>query len=226
MACGTFIRFTFVLFFLPLGFYLVYDNDQFVSLAFSKRHDRKSSGNRIKHLCRTLIGGFCGFLLTSMAIVVVDTLYFRWDEIDITNPSTIRWVVSPWNNLMYNMDPTNLAEHGLHPRYVHFISNMPMLFGPLALLGFVRLAFSGRMKLSGKGTVLLTTSVLFPLCCLSMAPHQEPRFILPLIAPLVLLLGDRFFGASGTLSAQVGAPDGKNDCTHSHRSYGWCSMLY
>ncbi|WP_242538388.1 hypothetical protein, partial [Vibrio parahaemolyticus] len=42
-------------------------------------------------------------------------------------------MVTPLNNLLYNMDPQNLAEHTLHPRDLHFVVNFPLLFGYLAL---------------------------------------------------------------------------------------------
>lgn len=34
---------------------------------------------------------------------------------------------------MYNSDKSNLEQHGLHPLYLHFLVNFPMLFGPLVL---------------------------------------------------------------------------------------------
>jgi phosphatidylinositol glycan class Z len=37
---------------------------------------------------------------------------------------------------MYNVKTENLSEHGLHPRYLHLLVNMPLLFGPLALLAY------------------------------------------------------------------------------------------
>lgn len=43
-------------------------------------------------------------------------------------------VISPLNNLLYNLKVDNLAQHGLHPRYTHFAINLPLLYGPLALV--------------------------------------------------------------------------------------------
>jgi phosphatidylinositol glycan class Z len=48
-------------------------------------------------------------------------------------------VVTPLNNLLYNLNVDNLAQHGLHPRYTHFAINLPLLFGPLAIFGFLYL---------------------------------------------------------------------------------------
>lgn len=66
---------------------------------------------------------------------VVSTLF------DPTTLATIRAdgdiVITPLNNLLYNMNVDNLAQHGLHPRYTHFAINLPLLFGPLAVFGFL-----------------------------------------------------------------------------------------
>lgn len=48
-------------------------------------------------------------------------------------------VISPLNNLLYNLKVDNLAQHGLHPRYTHFAINLPLLYGPLALVALLYL---------------------------------------------------------------------------------------
>lgn len=48
-------------------------------------------------------------------------------------------VITPLNNLLYNLNVDNLAQHGLHPRYTHFVINLPLLFGPLALFALLYL---------------------------------------------------------------------------------------
>lgn len=48
-------------------------------------------------------------------------------------------VITPINNLLYNLNVDNLAQHGIHPRYTHFAINLPLLYGPLALFGFLRI---------------------------------------------------------------------------------------
>lgn len=108
-------------------------------------------------------------------------------------------MLTPWNNLMYNSDPNNLAIHGLHPRYHHLLINFPIMFGPLCII-FVVLLFN-RIKLptnfytrspdhSVQAFFLASAgSVLFGLTLLSFAPHQEPRFLLPMLVPLSLLCG-------------------------------------
>ncbi|KAJ3118417.1 hypothetical protein HDU96_001935 [Phlyctochytrium bullatum] len=152
------------------------------------------------------------------------------------------------NNVRYNMDIGNLAEHGLHSRWLHAVVNLPLLFGPLHFLAFWPFLWRapGKKKpkemrpeedetskvvgdvaraaeLDGqkndvdaigmhpalvkeneefeqwederevgrlKATVLMSVNIailFFGLVLLSGAPHQEPRFLLPLVLPLVFL---------------------------------------
>ncbi len=83
-------------------------------------------------------------------------------------------VFTPWNNLTYNLDVTNLAEHGLHPFWQHFVANLPQLIGP----AFPLVLFSSR-----KDT--LFWSAIIGIAVLSCFRHQEPRFLLPAV-PLLL----------------------------------------
>lgn len=48
-------------------------------------------------------------------------------------------VITPINNLLYNLNLDNLAQHGIHPRYTHFAINLPLLYGPLAIFGFLHI---------------------------------------------------------------------------------------
>lgn len=83
-------------------------------------------------------------------------------------------VITPWNNLSYNADKTNLAQHGLHPFWQHFAANLPQLIGP---------AFPLALLSSRKNT--LFWSAIVGITLLSFFPHQEARFLLPAI-PLLL----------------------------------------
>ncbi len=85
-------------------------------------------------------------------------------------------VITPLNNFLYNYDSANLAQHGLHPRYQHFLVNLPQLLGPaFPLLFFIR-----RAHLSP-----ILVSALSGIALLSIFPHQEARFLIPAI-PLIL----------------------------------------
>lgn len=43
-------------------------------------------------------------------------------------------------------------------------------------------------------------AIVLPMLVLSIQPHQEPRFLVPMIVPLVLLLKDASFFKSGARS--------------------------
>ncbi|KAH9108149.1 hypothetical protein LEN26_000676 [Aphanomyces euteiches] len=183
LALGTFARFTFILFFLPLGLYLVWDNDRHDQLAAAKKADlgSRSFFRRLGGVLLTALIGAAAFLGASAVFILVDTWYFQGSI-----PSSLSsWVVAPFNNLVYNMDSSHLAEHGLHPRTNHWLVNMPLLFGPAV---FCLVGRIGSLPIHW----LLFTSVVVPVTFLSLAPHQEARFLLPVGFPLFLLTGSAF----------------------------------
>ena len=67
-------------------------------------------------------------VLTGLAFAYADTAYFaspyRTNILELT----------PLNFLRYNMLPSNLAEHGLHPRWLHLVVNLPMIATPGLLI--------------------------------------------------------------------------------------------
>jgi len=99
-------------------------------------------------------------------------------------------VVAPWNNLLYNLSAENLAKHGLHPRFLHFLVNLPLLAAPLLLA----LALAPSTVPRTPRSLALALAVLVPTAALSIAPHQEYRFLLPTLVPLVLLAHDALLG--------------------------------
>ena len=69
------------------------------------------------------------FLLSMMA---ADASYFQGNM--------KQFVLTPYNNLLYNLSTTNLATHGLHPRWLHIVVNLPLVVGPgLVLYGLAAL---------------------------------------------------------------------------------------
>ncbi|XP_069474720.1 GPI mannosyltransferase 4 isoform X2 [Ambystoma mexicanum] len=97
-------------------------------------------------------------------------------------------VVTPLNFLRYNINPQNLAQHGLHPRITHFAVNGAMLFGILHISATLSI---GKVLTKAGSDHQATRPILLlfyfvPLALLSLFPHQEPRHIIPLIVPLVL----------------------------------------
>ncbi|KNG83073.1 GPI mannosyltransferase 4 [Aspergillus nomiae NRRL 13137] len=125
---------------------------------------------------------FVGFGIFFFGIaVLVDTAFYR--------PSASLWdvlhspIITPINNLLYNSDSLNLALHGLHPRYQHFLVNLPQLLGPAYVMMAVSLwslpAIPAWMKNARAVSALSATAIL------SIFPHQEPRFLIPCV-PLLL----------------------------------------
>ncbi|XP_069069243.1 GPI mannosyltransferase 4 isoform X2 [Pleurodeles waltl] len=149
---------------------------------------------------------------TALIFIAVDTVYFTYEApvdhlpLDKVNQpqDTQNVVLTPFNFLKYNFNPHNLAQHGSHSRSTHFVINGAMLFGVLHLSAAVaagkvlkralhRLLESKHSKAASERSDVLLQSrhvlLLFyfvPLALLSLFPHQEPRFLIPLILPLVL----------------------------------------
>ncbi|GAA5867443.1 hypothetical protein JCM1840_002140 [Sporobolomyces johnsonii] len=117
-----------------------------------------------------------------------------------SEPSSL--VLTPLKLLRYNVSAAYLADHGLHPRYLHVLVNWPMLFGAGLAVVFdsgSRLgAEAGRAGEGSKTAVLLIACLEVPTLLLSVQTHQEPRFLVPLIIPLVLLAFQAPFLSSNT----------------------------
>jgi phosphatidylinositol glycan class Z len=108
-----------------------------------------------------------GGILTLSAFLVYDMNHYG------------RWVFPPLNNAIYNSKIENLQLHGLHPWYTQILIGMPLLFAPLL--------FSLKPRISTTQDLICLATILSGLVVLSIVPHQEPRFLLPLLLPLVLL---------------------------------------
>ena len=127
--------------------------------------------------------------LPCFAIVLVDSLYFA----DLTLRKLLTfdlllgdWKLTPLNFLIFNLTPGNAAQFGSDDRLTHILVNLPLLFGPLALLFWLSLP---RLPVKEKGvTLVLLLSFITPLLAFSLLDHQEPRFLLPLLPSLLLLL--------------------------------------
>ncbi|XP_014284013.1 GPI mannosyltransferase 4 [Halyomorpha halys] len=109
-------------------------------------------------------------------------------------------VVTPFNFITYNLDSRNLKEHGIHPRYTHFLVNIPLLYNVLGvsgLIGFLHILYRAFMRrwssLPRVQSIigLMTSSFVIPITLLSAIPHQEPRFLIPVTLPLVFLHSQR-----------------------------------
>ena len=121
-------------------------------------------------------------ILTSILAIAVDTSFYtslRYQSVREPNKylsfGKINPVITPLNSLIYNSSKDNLALHGLHPFYTHVLGSLPLLLGPAILL-FHQLDFSPALPL---------LSAFPAIFLLSFIPHQEPRFLLPVV-PLIL----------------------------------------
>ncbi|KAI0585978.1 GPI mannosyltransferase 4 [Pyrenophora tritici-repentis] len=114
-------------------------------------------------------------LFTAFLAICVDTAFYTPGEFAFSKVFTAA-IITPFNNFIYNSDSANLAQHGIHPRYQHFLVNLPQLLGPAApLLFFLRRAH----------VTMNLVSALSGIALLSIFPHQEARFLLPAV-PLIL----------------------------------------
>ncbi|KAM5461468.1 alpha 1,2 mannosyltransferase [Microsporum canis] len=123
------------------------------------------------------------YRLTASVIVSIDTTFYTSPDTFsdfINNP-----VITPLNNLLYNSDSSNLANHGLHPRYQHFLVNLPLLLGPAYILSIWSVFTKGPTSPTFHMRNMRAYSALFGAVIISLFPHQEARFLMPCV-PLLL----------------------------------------
>ncbi|XP_040858504.1 GPI mannosyltransferase 4 [Ochotona curzoniae] len=138
-----------------------------------------------------------GVALTAVVFITFDSWYFH-------HSSSSMLVLTPLNFLHYNLDPQNLAKHGTHARLTHLAVNSFLLFGVLhaqalwaawqqlqiclqvfSRVGLLRTLSAPSLWSSPRACLLLL--YFTPLVLLSVFSHQEARFLIPLLVPLVLL---------------------------------------
>lgn len=116
-----------------------------------------------------------GFVIPAAVFVIIDTLSFNGNSF-LSIPTLENFVITPLNNLIYNTKYENLASHGIHPRYTHLLVNLPQILGPS---GLIFIAFFNWKENYARTTPFL--SVISGLMVLSLFPHQELRFLIPLV---------------------------------------------
>ena len=141
-----------------------------------------------------------GFLITTVIFVLLDSWYFGYLEHG-------KIVLPTWNFITYNSLQSH--THGYHPFFTHFLINIPLLFGPIAFLFYFKLVsllsrFYSPKQLETKNQVdvvdkkqckvFLILCIIVPVLIFSLIPHQEPRFIIPVLLPLVLLFSSKVVG--------------------------------
>lgn len=175
-SLGIWSRVTFAVFSFPIMIYLLLKT-------FSSRPLASS-------LKSIFLMGF-GALICSIACIVVDTLYYNtkfndWSDI----------VITPFNFLIFNQDLHNLKRFGIHSRYLIVLIIMPFLFGPFYLIllkdtlniciNFVSSYSKSSKPIVGHLSIISLITIWFSSLSLSTIPHQEYRFLLPLMLPLIL----------------------------------------
>ncbi len=79
--------------------------------------------------------------------ICMDSLYFGYlslSDIHVLDIGINNFVVTPLNFILYNIDPQNTAQHGVHPKYLHILVNIPLLYnilGVVAILSFATLIY-------------------------------------------------------------------------------------
>lgn len=186
-VAGFFNRPTFIAFALPALFSWLHRGMGSRSIGWSHFH--------LRVLTLSLYG-----LLASLVFIIIDSGYYGYltiaEIISMKLSIGNNFVVTPMNFILYNMKPSNLAEHGIHPRFLHLLVNIPLMFNVLGLIGLFGLLNIAKLLLCRQWrqlpkvqsiTALMYASFVVPLIILSIFPHQEPRFLVPLIIPLTFL---------------------------------------
>ncbi|KAJ9592184.1 hypothetical protein L9F63_001300, partial [Diploptera punctata] len=149
-------------------------------------------------------------LPAAVVYILIDSFYYGYltiSEIRELKLSLDNFVVTPLNFLKYNLNSSNLSKHGLHPRYLHFLVNIPLLYnvlGIVAMVAFVSILYRfNRKNWSGRQKVqsiigLMTMSFILPILMLSIFPHQEARFLIPVTLPIIFLHSQRIRYFSNT----------------------------
>ena len=171
------------------------------------------------------------FVLGAFVSITVDTYYFSSD------PSLSRPVITPWSNFKYNVNALNLAEHGLHPPWTHILVNLPCLLGPSLLIPLMA-PQPFRMSLKHLLRDMCFLCSISGLTLLSSRPHQEFRFLLPIITLLLVSLSrflpPNLFLPTHTKGNSNSRPRAKSKSItpsrvprvfpkHVKRHYGWCT---
>lgn len=148
-------------------------------------------------------------ILASLAVVLTDTSYFRGEL-------SSKLAITPLNFVVYNMDKGNLAEHGVHPHWLHLVVNLPMMVGPplvwLGILAGIKywetptekkwdvkqvldrselvIIFNLSPEPSADSPLAMITVFVVSLTLLSIQPHQEPRFLMAFLGLFIVFVGN------------------------------------
>lgn len=183
---GIFNRPTFVLFGLPIIFHWMIRGFGSRSVSFVDFNLR---------MLLFIVSGLPALCI----IVVIDSLYYGYlslAQIYIMDISIENFLVTPVNFIRYNINPENTKSHGEHPKWLHMLVNIPMLYNILGIIAvftfgsmfykFCKKEFQN-LPQTQSFVSLMTSAVFVPVLLLSLFNHQEPRFLVPITVPLILL---------------------------------------
>jgi phosphatidylinositol glycan class Z len=205
VTLGLFVRFTFAAFAAPVVW---------AFLAHATGAGRPWKGRSFASCAMQLGAAGVGVVAAACACVLVDSLANGAAVLVMTPALSLSWTrwpppLAPLHSLVYNLQPSNLALHGSHHRATHVSVGMTTLYGPAwaallaaGLAGGWEAAKAGRedgpwapiLTLHASGPprahllALSAATLATGLGALSTAPHQEPRFLLPLALPVLTLL--------------------------------------
>lgn len=78
---------------------------------------------------------------STIFLIIIDSVYFGYLTFaEIMNKDVSlesNFVVTPYNFIKYNINPNNLAQHGLHSKLTHVLVNIPVLYNVLGLAGIL-----------------------------------------------------------------------------------------
>lgn len=183
---GIFNRPTFVLFGLPIIFHWMIRGFGSRSITF------------LDFNLRMLVFILSGLPML-IIIIVIDSLYYGYlslAQIYIMDISIENFLVTPVNFIRYNINPENTASHGEHPKWLHLLVNIPLLYNILGVIAvftfgtmfykFCKKEFQN-LPQTQSFVSLMTSAVFVPVLLLSFFNHQEPRFLIPVTLPLIML---------------------------------------
>lgn len=224
-SIGIFVRFTFAFFALPAVFVYLLGKGGGGYRKDTKDDEKRTRPlsaviNSLSQIFFHAVLVTTGFVVVSCAFVAIDTrFYSQMSPLAVMHDNERATIggfyIAPLNALLYNSKIDNLGEHGLHPHITHLVVNLPMLFGPLAFFFYADIAnitvrlLTYRIKgavddvgvnmkrTSNIGRTVCRLVTICGLFVLSCAPHQEPRFLLPVTVPLVVLYGRHLSSESG-----------------------------
>ncbi|XP_077491174.1 phosphatidylinositol glycan anchor biosynthesis class Z [Amblyomma americanum] len=205
LCLGTFNRPSFVCFALPAVIFWLFSRVACVVKTKKRRSNALIALQLVKRVSK--LASLC--LVFAAPLVIADTCYFHPEAFSrriLEDPASLQLVVTPLNFIRYNLNVKNLESHGSHPYYLHLVLNVPLLYnvlGVIALWASAKILYSNMSSISRLGgpetlpvsktmDTLVGCTVLLAICTLSFFKHQEPRFLVPLLVPVVLL-AQRYF---------------------------------